>query len=144
MEISSNGEQNPSLALGFSNILCCEQPFPINCLRPTRGLAIQLPAQVRYSEHAGFREGMKADPSCGDKPGPIPRSPPSRDHLSFLDRSSHENMEHVLSEHIAQQTVTVAVAARHRSPASAISTSVLELAPPNAVSSAGSSRGRDR
>jgi hypothetical protein len=96
MEISSNGEQIPSLALGFSNILCCEQPFPINCLRPTRGLAIQLPAQVRYSEHAGFGEGMKADPSCGDKPGPIPRSPPSRDHLSFLDRSSHENTEHVL------------------------------------------------
>lgn len=80
MGIRSNGEQIPSLALGFSNILCCELPFLIDCLRPTRGLVTQLPAQVRYSEHAGFGEGMKADSSCGDKPGPIPCPPPSRDY----------------------------------------------------------------
>lgn len=84
MGISSNGAQTLRLALEFSNILWREQPFSVSCLRPTRGLDGQLPAQVGYSEHTGFGEGMKADLSCGEKPEFIPCSPSSRDCLSSL------------------------------------------------------------
>lgn len=79
MGISSQGKQTPNLALEFSNILCCEQQFPIYCLRSTRGLDMQLPAQARYptgsSNHVGlWGEGMKAGTSCVEKHGPIPCS----------------------------------------------------------------------